>query len=37
MSRFRSGWWIVPAALLSIAAYALAFDYVAERVTQGLV
>jgi hypothetical protein len=37
MGRFRSGWWIVPAAILSLAAYALAFAFVAERVTQGLV
>jgi hypothetical protein len=37
MTRFRSGWWIFPAALLSLAAYALAFDYVARRVTEGLV
>jgi hypothetical protein len=37
MSRLPSGRWIVPAALLSLAAYALAFDYVARRVTEGLV
>jgi hypothetical protein len=37
MSRLPSGRWIVPAALLSLAAYALVFAYVAQRVTQGLV
>jgi hypothetical protein len=37
MTRFRSGWWIVPAAILAFSAYALAFDYVARRVTEGLV